>query len=728
MSDIDNKAVIPLRVLVVEDSEDDTMLVLREIRKGGYEAVSERVETADTLRDALARQQWDLVISDFSMPYFDAVSALKIVRGTDPDLPFILVSGTITEETAVNALKAGAHDYVTKGNMARLVPAIARELSDAQVRREHRRMQKELEAYHAGLEKKVEERTAELKAAKERASFFASAIESSSLPFNSAYPDGRLMNYNQAFLELTGYGAEELRIKTWIELTPPKWRELEEQMLEELRRTGTPPVYQKEYIRKDGTQVPVELKVHLVRDEKGDPDYYYSFVTDITVRKRMEEELRHLAHHDSLTNLPNRRLFLDLFQVEAAQARRIQRKLAVLFLDLDRFKEINDTLGHELGDQLLRQVSVRLKGAVRESDIVSRIGGDEFNLLLSDIVHSEDAADAAGKIVESFRKPFLIAGHELTVTCSVGISIYPDDSAETETLFRYADIAMYYAKEHGRNMYRFYDPDINTRSIERMQFENSLRRAIERQEFRLYFQPMVDVKTNGFVSGEALLRWQHPEQGILEPEHFLRAAEELGFMTDIDEWVLSAVGRQIKTWMGQGLGRVCVTVNLSAMEFQKKDLARRIGRILGETGMPPECLDVEITETTAMGNIEDTIGQIRELTEMGVNVSIDDFGTGYSSLNQLKRLPIRKLKIDRSFIRDIATDAGDRTIITAVLLMAHAMKLKVVAEGVEGAKQLAFLRALHCDEAQGFYFSRPLPADRFGELVGRGMWQTRDEG
>jgi len=424
--------------------------------------------------------------------------------------------------------------------------------------------------------------------------------------------------------------------------------------------------------------------------------------TDITDRKRMEEEIKHMAQHDTLTGLPNRRLFNEIIHIELAQARRNGRKVALLFLDLDRFKEINDTLGHETGDQLLKQTAVRLKGIIRTSDTVARIGGDEFNVLIPDIAYPEYASEVAHKILNEIRKPFEVKGHDLAVSTSIGISVFPDDGEEVDTLMRYADIAMYYAKEHGRNMLQFYNPVINTRSLERMKFENSLRQAIDRNEFRLYYQPLVNVMTGKILSAEVLLRWQHPERGLLLPEQFLEAADDIGFMPEIDEWVL----------------KVCITVNISNRQFQNPDLITRVAAILRETGMPAECLDLEISEAVVMSNGENTLARLGALVRMGVQISVDNFGTGYSSLNQLKRLPIGKLKMDKSFVRGIADDSDDRAIVNAVLLLAHSLKLKVVAAGVERDSQLLLLRDLHCDEAQGYLFSRPLPAEQFRELVG----------
>ncbi|MEW6117501.1 MAG: EAL domain-containing protein [Nitrospirota bacterium] len=441
---------------------------------------------------------------------------------------------------------------------------------------------------------------------------------------------------------------------------------------------------------------------------------------DITERKRIEEEIKHMAHHDALTGLPNRRLFIDIITFALAEARRHKKRLALLFLDLDRFKEVNDTLGHEAGDELLKHVSVRLKAVIRRTDTIARIGGDEFNIVLTDIARGEDAGDVARKIVESFQKPFSIAGKELHITTSIGISIYPDDTDDIDILFRCSDMAMYHAKETGRNTYQFYNPAINTRSLERMRLEGMLRRTIEGGELVVYYQPQVSIETRQMICAEALVRWRHPEQGMLDPKHFIPLAEETGIIAAIDEWVLRTACTQCREWQESGIPGMCVTVNLSAEQFQKTDLVERISLILKETGLEPNRLDLEITESTAMKSLEQTIHNMNRLAEIGVRISIDDFGTGYSSLSYLKKLPIQKLKIDQSFVRDIATDPDDRAIISAVTAVAQNMKLRVIAEGVETEEQFEFLKSIGCQEIQGFFFSKPLPADEFRELIANG--------
>ncbi len=523
--------------------------------------------------------------------------------------------------------------------------------------------------------------------------------------------------FNKRWFDYTGAGQEQMRGWGWQSLQHPEHRERVMKSYREAMEKGDPWEETFPLRGRDGSFRWFLCRATPIRSNEGNVVRWFGTNTDITERRRMEEEVRHLAQHDALTGLPNRRLFNEIIKVELAQARRNGTKAAILFLDLDRFKEINDTLGHGTGDELLMQTAQRLRAAIRTSDTVARIGGDEFNLLIPDVAYPEYAAEVAQKVLQEIRRPFQVKGHELNVSTSIGISVFPDDGAEIDTLMRYADMAMYYAKEHGRNMLQFYNPVINTRSLERIRFENSLRRAVDNGEFLLFYQPMVDLRTRRVESVEALLRWRHPERGLLLPEQFFAAAEEIGFMPEIDDWVLRTAGLQSRSWRQAGARKVCVTVNLSQRRFESPGLVQKIASVLSESGLSPACLDLEITETTAMQHIENTVARLRELSAMGVRVSIDNFGIGYSSLTSLKRMPVGKLKLDRSFIREIPGVADDRAIVAGVLLMAHSLNMKVVAAGVEAEEQVSFLLEAHCDEAQGYLFGRPVSAERMGELL-----------
>ncbi len=427
-------------------------------------------------------------------------------------------------------------------------------------------------------------------------------------------------------------------------------------------------------------------------------------------------EVEHLAYHDLLTGLPNRALFFDRLILALAHAKRHKEKLAICFLDLDRFKEINDTLGHSIGDALLRSVADRIRRCVREEDTLARFGGDEFTLLIPSLVEAEDAAKVAQKTLETIKIPFSIQDHDLFVSASIGISIFPADGTDAETLLKNADTAMYRAKEQGRDTYQLYAAAMNERALERMALENMLRRALENHELILHYQPLVDLATQSIYGAEALVRWKHPELGLLAPAHFIPLAEASGLIIPIGDWVLEEACRQAREWQKRFAGRFIVAVNLSARQFQQPDLVEKIQEVLRKTHYDATQLEIEITESNAMQNAENSIRTLLELKALGVRVSMDDFGTGYSSLSYLKRFPIDTLKLDRSFVLEVPTDETDSAIATAVIAMAHSMKLQVLAEGVETNGQLEFFKQLGCDRIQGYLFSRPLTADSFESL------------
>ncbi len=448
--------------------------------------------------------------------------------------------------------------------------------------------------------------------------------------------------------------------------------------------------------------------------EKG---YFGAVFEDVTERRRMEDDIRYLAYHDTLTGLSNRGVFIDHLDLAITQAHRDSYMLAVLFLDLDRFKHINDAFGHAAGDQLLKEVAARLRKCVRETDTVSRIGGDEFSVLLHHVRHAEDAAVIAEKIISAVQEPYLIDAHELHISTSIGISTYPDDSIRPETLLNSADIAMYHAKEMGRGSYQFYSPVMKVRTIERMIFEKSMCTALDRGEFLVYYQPQVDIMTKRMVCAEALVRWQHPEMGLVAPGRFIPLAEASGVIKVIGDYVLQTACMQNRIWHEAGRFSLCVTVNLSTHEFQSPGIVDRISRVLKETGLEPHLLELEITESTAMQDATRTIRKLQELADMGIRFSLDDFGIGYSSLSYLKKFPINKLKIDQSFIRSIKEDQDARAIVYAVIALAHSLNLSVVAEGVETDEQMHFLQSCQCDQIQGYLFSKPLPVADFQEFA-----------
>ena len=440
---------------------------------------------------------------------------------------------------------------------------------------------------------------------------------------------------------------------------------------------------------------------------------------DITERKRAESTIRQLAYHDALTSLPNRTLFEDRLRVALAQAHRSGDMLAVMFLDLDHFKIVNDTLGHGDGDKLLRSVAEDLSRLVREGDTVARVGGDEFTLLLPGIGSTRDAMEVAERILECLKLPRMLGGHEFQVTTSIGITVYPADGADVETLLRNADTAMYRAKESGRDTCQLYSPGMNATILERLALENDLRHALERNELEVYYQPIVNVQSGEITGAEALVRWHHPTRGLVSPDDFIPVAEESGAIVPIGQWIFAEACRRAQEWRSSGLGMLRVSVNLSARQLQQEDLVTQLAAILAETGLPLDLLQIEITEGAVMKNVDFIIETLTELRKMGIRLAVDDFGTGYSSLSYLKRFPIDSVKIDRSFVRDLATDPNDAAIVTTIIAMARSLNLKVIAEGVETVDQLDFLRRRGCDDFQGYLVSPPIPAKAFQRLLMR---------
>lgn len=449
----------------------------------------------------------------------------------------------------------------------------------------------------------------------------------------------------------------------------------------------------------------------------GEFQGYRGIVQDITERKQSEERVQYLASHDNLTGLPNRTMFSQIVNMAIKSAYRYERKLAVMFIDLDRFKNINDTLGHEAGDLLLTEMAQRLNAALRSSDVVARLGGDEFVVLLQELGDAEQAAQVARKILAAAVKPVSVLGQELRVTASVGICVYPDDAEDEQSLMKNADIAMYRAKEEGKNTYQFYSPDIKARSLERLVLENNLRQALERNEFFLHYQAKRDLQTGEIAGVEALLRWQHPTLGVVSPAQFIPLAEETGLIVLIGRWVLKAACAQNVAWQTLGFPPLCMAVNLSARQFFDEGLVSDVAAALDESGMDPTLLEMEITEGMVMQDSERAIKILTAIKALGVRLAIDDFGVGYSSLAQIKRFPIDTLKVDSSFIREIPENREDRAITEAIIAMGRTLSLTVVAEGVETVEQETFLRNHSCDQSQGFYFSRPIAADEFVTLM-----------
>ena len=513
-----------------------------------------------------------------------------------------------------------------------------------------------------------------------------------------------------------GYTAEELTTLTPLDLKPEFTQQSFDTLLAPLRRGETQTlVFETAHKRKDGSLYPVEVRLQLSQTES--PPVFVAIIQDITERRQAEERLRHLAHHDPLTDLPNRILLLDRLNQAMQEANRLDRLVAVMFLDLDHFKTINDTLGHDIGDALLKAVAERLRASVRPGDTISRLGGDEFTITLANVAHVDDVIHVAQKIIGHFISPFRIGGRDLFISPSIGITLYPLDEKDAESLLRDADVAMYRAKELGRNRFQFYTPELNVRAARRLELETGLRQAIERQEFILHYQPLVDLKTGRIRGMEALLRWQHPEFGLIQPLDFIPIAEETGLIVPIGEWVLKTACAQIKAWHDTGFPALQVAVNLSSNQLRDKNLIDVVKQALDSAGLEARYLDLELTESVLMQDMDLAVTILKELKAVGVSFSLDDFGTGYSSLSYLKRFPIDYLKIDRSFVHDITTDSFGAGLVQAIIAMANVLNIKVIAEGVETQEQLEFLRHHGCDITQGYYCSKPLAVEPFTELL-----------
>jgi diguanylate cyclase (GGDEF)-like protein/PAS domain S-box-containing protein len=527
---------------------------------------------------------------------------------------------------------------------------------------------------------------------------------------------GRIVSVNPAFSAMTGFAAVEVigknpRIlgagRQPAEFFAGMWRDIER----EDHWQGE--IWNR---RKNGEVYPVWLTVSVYHGAAGEVLNYVGIETDISERHAAQESIRQLAYYDPLTGLPNRTLLQDRVEQALVAAEREGKQVALMFVDLDHFKTINDSLGHFAGDQLLTEVAHRLVACGRRMDTVARLGGDEFVVLLGETT-LEGAGAVARKIIDSVAQPYQIEQHQLTVTPSMGISLYPQDGIDFESLLKHADTAMYRAKESGRNAYQFFASEMNVAALERLVLENSMRQALERGEFVLHYQPQIDVASGSIVGAEALIRWKHPEIGMVSPGRFIPVAEVSGLIGPIGEWVLREACRQNRAWQTDGLPPICIAVNISSVQFRGGNLEESVREVLAVTGLEPEWLELELTEGTVMSDANATVDTLHRLSAMGIRLAIDDFGTGYSSLSYLKRFPIDRLKIDQSFVRDIVTDPDDWAIASAVISMGHSLRLDVIAEGVEHAEQLEMLRRQGCDEVQGYYFSVPLPAAEFAELL-----------
>jgi diguanylate cyclase (GGDEF)-like protein/PAS domain S-box-containing protein len=528
----------------------------------------------------------------------------------------------------------------------------------------------------------------------------------------------RIVQVNQAFTRLTGYEPDEVRGQTPAVLKSGRHgAEFYQKMEQELAKTAhwEGEIWDR---RKDGTIYPKWLSINAVRDEQSDRvTHYIAIFSDITERKEAEERVKHIAFHDALTQLPNRMLFQDRLEQAITDAKRKKKLVALMFIDLDRFKLVNDTLGHHIGDLLLQEIAGRLTRSVRASDTVARLGGDEFVIILPEVARATDVSKVAAKILTSLNEQIIIDGNELFTTPSIGISLYPVDAEDTEGLMKAADTAMYHVKEHGKNSYQYFTYAMTEFALERAELEHELRAALDKNQFELHYQPKIDLALQRVTGCEALLRWKNDQGTYIPPDKFIPIAEETGSILEIGQWVLQQAARDMAVWRTQGLTDISIAINLSPVQFKDPELFSKVKECAELANLNADMLELEITENILMKSVQDSSGVLINLKQTGVSLAIDDFGTGYSSLSYLKSFSIDTLKIDRSFINDIHTDTDSAAIVSAVVALAHNMGLKVVAEGVETQEQSDFLAEISCDLCQGYFFSKPVPADLFFNYV-----------
>jgi diguanylate cyclase (GGDEF)-like protein/PAS domain S-box-containing protein len=690
-----------MRVLLIGDDPADAKAVregLANARDGSF-----TVECATRLSDGLerlARKGIAAVLLDLSLPDSRGIASFEEVWRAAPHIPILIIGSADVQDIAMQAVKRGAQDFLQKTHLDNyslpraLRHVIERKAAEEALFLEHERAEVTLNS-------------------------IGDAVMSIDIPGNVTY-------LNLVAERMTGWSRQEALGRPLGEVfqiidggTREPARSPMEVAIQLHRTVGLTPNCL--LVRRDGVETAIEDSASPIYDRGGQLIGAVMVFHDVSAARALSLQAIYLAQHDFLTDLPNRMLLSDRLTQAVALARRHRHRLAVLFVDLDRFKHVNDSLGHVMGDALLQSVAGRLLTCVRSSDTVSRQGGDEFVVLLSEIGHADDAAVSAQKIIAALVAPHDVAQHQLHVTATIGISIYPDDGSNAETLIKSADTAMYHAKEGGRNNYQFFEKDMNARAVERQSIEAGLHRALDRNEFVLHYQPKVDLETGMITGAEALIRWRHPKRGLLFPKDFVPIAEDSGLIVPIGQWVVREACRQTRAWLDEGRRSMAVAINVSAVEFRDPRFLENVRTALNDNGLAARYLEIELTESSLMQHAEYSAVTLQALKQLGVQVAIDDFGTGYSSLSYLRQFRIDALKVDQSFVHEISPDPVDTSIVSAVISMGRSLGHRVIAEGVETREQLAFLQAQRCAEGQGYYFSRPLVAEQFVALLETGL-------
>ena len=667
---------------------------------GGQEAICQ-----------LEKNNYDLMLLDLHMPYVNGHDVMTHLQANQINTSVIIVSGETSFEAAKNACTLGAYDFLRKPYATdELIITINNALKEKHLQKQNALMQKKLsESEH--LHRYIVNTSPDINYILDQDGFFTFV--------------------NERIESLLGFSKEEIIGKHYSFLIHHDDVEQAKYLFNE-RRIGSRAIKniglrlkckENSKLRHfNNHTLPIELSaIGMYSNQEGSTNSFtgtYGVARDITERQIAEETINFQAYHDLLTKLPNRALLRDRLELAINHAKRDQGSLAVMFLDLDRFKNINDSLGHMIGDELLQQVSTRLKSCIREGDTLARFGGDEFTLLLPKLQHAHnDASHLAEKITNTLKKAFTIDGHELYVSASIGIALYPQDGLNIDSLIKNADVAMYDVKGRGKNGFHFYSSEMNAPYIKKLSLDTGIHRALENNEFHLVYQPQINIVSGEIVGVETLLRWKHPEHGTISPAEFIPSAEESGLIVDIGHWVLKTACAELNRWRTAGLPEIRLAINFSARQLMEEGIVNHIIDVLKNYNIPGNCLELEITENTIMDDMDSIISKLKILSKHNINIAIDDFGTGYSSLSYLHKLPIQTLKIDRAFLKESHINKGDNTIINTIVAMAKGLKLNVIAEGVETQTQLEYLREIECSEAQGFLFGKPLPPDTISQLL-----------
>jgi diguanylate cyclase (GGDEF)-like protein/PAS domain S-box-containing protein len=682
----------PVEVLFIEDSELDVELAVRALRQDGLQAHWRTVASEPALQDALVGAAPEVILSDFSMPGFDGMKALQLVRELVPQVPFIFLSGTIGEERAIEAIRCGATDYVLKDNMRRLGTAVKRALS---------------EAIERGRIRVAEEERARL----------VQILEATSDYVGMSDPEGRQIYLNAAGHRMTGIAQDQIAGKRILDIYPPWAREI-------IEREGRPTaaregIWQGEtaILGADGEEIPVSQVLIAHRAAGGEVRFFSSIARDISERKAYETHIEYLANYDALSGLPNRRLLGDRTAQAIAQARRRGRACALVVLNIDRFKLANDSYGHGSGDTLLKILATRLQERMREGDTPARLGADSFAVLATDLHKPEHVLGVLRELSDATAQPFPIGGHEMHVTLSMGASVFPKDGGDFDVLLRNADAAMHRVKAAGGKGFQFYAAEMTRDTTDRLELENALRGALERGELQLHYQPQVDIASGRVIAVEALMRWRHAERGWVSPAQFIPIAEESGLILRLGEWALGEACRQLAAWDRAGSSQIRMAVNVSARQFLDAGFVDSVERALREHQVDPRRIELELTESLLIEDPDQANSTLQRLKVLGVMIAVDDFGTGYSSLSYLSGLPVDCLKIDRAFVTRVSEGGRDATIAQAIISLAHSLGMRVLAEGVETAEQREFLHAHGCEDGQGYFYARPCPPQEAHSLI-----------